>query len=96
MNKMELSDEIIAAMQADRDNKMTLAQIAKKYGISTTAVRNRVTDKDKPAKIEKKKYSLDPNFVRRWNAVRYRVLGIRPGWCDEWNEVRTRILAGKK
>jgi len=94
-NKLDLSDEIVAAMQADRDNGMTLAKIAQKYGVSCTAVQNRVVDKVTPAVLmDSKAYRLPDNFEKEWNDARCRLWGLRPGWIDEWNVARERILKG--
>lgn len=92
-NKLDLSDEIVAAMQADRDRGMTYAKIAAKYGISETAVCARVVDREtKAVLLDSKSYRLTGDFAKRWNEARYRIWGIRPGWYDEWNEARQKIL----
>lgn len=85
------------AMQRDRDNNMSVEEIAKKYRISKVAV-YKYTCSNKPTITNlSQKASNHRDFASRWNEVRYAILlGLRTTWIDEWNAARARILAVKE
>ena len=86
-----------AAMQRDRDDGMSVEEIAKKYNVGNVTVYT-YTCSNKPTKNQALKESrFRLGFASEWNRARYMLLlGLRPAWPDEWNAARARILAVKE
>ena len=86
-----------AAMQRDRDDGMSVAEIAKKYRVSRVTV-YKYTCPNKPMTTDpSQKVSRQRDFASQWNEVRFAILlGLSTAWIDEWNIARARILAVKE
>lgn len=81
------------AMQRDRDDGMSVEEIAEKYNVGKVTVYT-YTCSNKPMKrqaLKDRRFRL--GFASEWNRARYLLqLGLRPAWPDEWNTVRQQIL----
>ena len=70
--RLSLTEDDERDMQALYDSGLTIKQIAERYGISCTAVRNRIETKQD---MMCDKTSVPPDFARRWDEARFRLLG---------------------
>lgn len=96
-NKRIVTDRIQKSMQADYDRGMSLADVARKYGVSYELARKHVNNNRLPILDEPKVGIVRPGFGCEWNAVRFAlIMGLRTEWIDEWNAARLKLLALKE
>lgn len=69
--RLSLTKDDARNMQALYDSGMTIKAIAERYGISATAVMNRIEPREE---MRSPKTSVPPDFARRWDEARFKVL----------------------
>lgn len=86
-----------AAMQRDRDDGISVAEIAKKYCVSRVTVYNYTCSNDPTKNQALKESRFREGFIQEWNSARYVILlGLRSTWPDEWNAARFKLLGVKE
>ena len=75
--KLNLTADDARDMQALYDGGMSVKNIAAKYGISDTAVKNRVVQREREYRHPDVPRYLPADFPKRWNEARFRLMGTK-------------------